>query len=144
MTLGSGGPLQRKAPMNRGTSTLKRSWIKRGDSRLERKTPMPRRKSQRVLDYEAELDAITPALKARSRGRCEVQIPGVCTKRAAVRHHRWRRSQRGPNILSNLLHSCVDCHGWGHDSGAGLAIGFLLKRGEDPEQNPYVPPRRMA
>ena len=53
---------------------------------------------------------------ARSGGRCEAAIPGVCLGAAASIHHRVKRSRGGTWAPSNLLHVCGDgtigCHGW--------------------------------
>ena len=127
-----------------------RAWQQRSRRQLDRGEPLKRtrfvsRKKKRTLAYEAELEAVTPALYRRSGGRCEARIPGICTAVARHRHHRWRRGQHGPNTLANLLHVCWACHTWGHANvGRGLAIGFLLKRGDDPELHPYTPPKRVA
>jgi 5-methylcytosine-specific restriction endonuclease McrA len=69
-----------------------------------------RPRSEKRQAFEDELDAITPALLARSGGMCE-----ICgTYAAAERHHRLRRSQGGGNELDNLLHLCPPCHGIVH------------------------------
>lgn len=91
-----------------------------------RKALRPR--SERRIAYEAELDAATPALEARSRGLCE--ICGVTP--AVERHHRLRRSQGGLNELGNLLHLCRYCHGVVHRyPGLSYERGWLLKRRVD-------------
>jgi 5-methylcytosine-specific restriction endonuclease McrA len=89
---------------------------------VKRRKPL-RAKSERRLAYEAELDAITPALAARSRGRCE-----ICrTANAVVRHHRLRRSQGGANTLANLMHLCPPCHSTVHEYPAlSRERGWLL------------------
>jgi 5-methylcytosine-specific restriction endonuclease McrA len=72
---------------------------------MKRRKPI-RSRSERRDRFDAELDAITPALTARSRGRCE-----ICrVSDAVVRHHRLRRSQGGVNELWCLLHLCNACH----------------------------------
>jgi len=84
-----------------------------------------RGRSSRRRSFEDELDAITPALSARSRGVCEICGAGV----AIVRHHRLRRSQGGLNDLSNLLHLCRDCHDTVHGYPAlSYDRGWLLRR----------------
>lgn len=79
----------------------------------------------------AALDAVTPALKDRSKGGCEARIPAVCTRRGVHRHH--RRRVRSDNRLVNLLYVCDACHRWIH---ANVRIsrehGFLVRRSADP------------
>jgi hypothetical protein len=95
---------------------------------------MSRKPSKRNRDYEAELDAITPELFDRSKGRCEVGIPGVCRGKAESRHHRLDRGQGGPNLIDNLLHLCgsgtTGCHGYiEHHRKESYRKGWLLKMG---------------
>lgn len=72
---------------------------------VKRRKPI-RSRSERRERFEAELDAVTPSLTARSRGRCEICRDSP----AVVRHHRLRRSQGGVNELWCLLHLCDPCH----------------------------------
>jgi hypothetical protein len=91
---------------------------------MKRRKPI-RAKSERRLAYEAELDAMTPLLEARSRGVCEICGFGV----AIHRHHRLRRSQGGTNDLGNLLHLCRLCHDTVHAyPAASYDRGWLLRR----------------
>ena len=85
-----------------------------------------RSRSERREAFEAELDAITPLLRARSEGVCELCLAAPAT----VRHHRLRRSQGGLNELWNLLHLCDICHSLvhGHPS-LSYERGWLLRRG---------------
>lgn len=64
--------------------------------------------------YNDELDAMRPLVAARSRGRCEGRVPGVCTGRAEHVHHVKLRGQGGGNELGNLRHLCNACHRWVH------------------------------
>ena len=97
---------------------------------MKRSGPIRRRKgltrrSEGKIAYAEELDAITPALVARSRGICE-----ICGHAPAVhRHHRLRRSQGGRNILEHLLHLCDFCHRMVHANPV-LAYdrGWMLRR----------------
>jgi hypothetical protein len=54
-------------------------------------------------------------VRARSGGRCEIQIAGICLGNAMSFHHRKNRSQRGIWSASNGLDLCGDgvrgCHG---------------------------------
>jgi hypothetical protein len=95
---------------------------------------MARQISPRVREFRAELDRVTPALVARSLGRCEVGIIGICTRRATERHHRLPRSNPAcTNHLTNLLHVCSRCH-WYIEThrSEGYANGWLVKSGVDP------------
>lgn len=89
---------------------------------MKRRKPI-RSRSERRIAFEAELDAITPALCARSGGVCE-----ICGESAATeRHHRLRRSQGGLNELENLLHLCRYDHGLVHRYPAlSFERGWLL------------------
>jgi hypothetical protein len=91
---------------------------------VKRRKPL-RARSERRIAYEAELDALTPALCARSGGRCE-----ICRDvEATERHHRLRRSQGGLNSLENLLHLCRYCHGVVHRyPGLSYERGWLFRK----------------
>ena len=91
---------------------------------MKRRKPI-RARSERRMAFDAELDAITPLLVARSRGICEICGAGV----AIHRHHRLRRSQGGTNDLGNLYHLCRECHSYVHAYPAlSYERGWLLKR----------------
>jgi hypothetical protein len=96
---------------------------------IARRTPMNWKASTKNREFAAELDAVTPALEARSGGWCELGISGVCgTGMAGLhRHHRRRRSQGGTNDLSNLIHLCDGCHTYVHAHPAiSYSRGWLL------------------
>lgn len=47
----------------------------------------------------------------RNGGRCEAQLPGICTKAAAEFHHRQSRSaRREPHTVGNGAALCAECH----------------------------------
>lgn len=133
----------RRTELARSTVPLKRT------AQLNR-TPMKRGKSQKLKDYEAELDAITPALKRRSGGRCEICIPGVCLGPRAKemsRHHRLPRGQGGPNVLGNLIHACgsgtTGCHGHiEHYRDDAKKKGWLLPMGSTDFTLPFLSYRK--
>lgn len=119
MTLARHTPLCRKTPMPRGTTELKRT------TPLKR-TPFPRPKGKN--HYERELDALRPALRERSKGRCEIGLPG-CQGKAIHSHHRKRRSQGGRNELRNLLDACRACHDRAHAHIAeAVSLGVIVPR----------------
>ena len=89
-------PLQR-SPFKTERKPLTRSPMKRSRKRI---TAAERR------EYEIATE--------RADGRCEAQIPGICTGRAEVRHHVKLRSALGKTIASNLIVICTECHGFIH------------------------------
>ena len=64
----------------------------------------------------SKLRAARLVVKLRSKGRCEADLPGVCTIRAEHAHHKQRRSQGGRDDTVNLLDVCSPCHRWIHDN----------------------------
>jgi hypothetical protein len=84
-------------------------------------------------------------VKARAHDRCErcgVQITWLYSI-----HHRIARGMGGtsldPNKPSNLLLLCGSgtsgCHGWvEHHRDDARAAGYLVKRGDDTTQVPYM------
>lgn len=121
-------PLQRKTPLNRGTSQLKRSWIKK--------------KSNRNAIPQESRDAVS----LRSNGECETAKPFMspgqeiklgrymwnwCEGSAIALHHIERR-RTGNHTPDNLLHVCKACHlhihlnpAWAYDNGYMKRIGKL-------------------
>ena len=94
--------------------------------------------SRRQREFLAELGKVTPALRARSGGRCEARIRGVCGGAAIHRHHRRpsrvRRDGKA-NRLSNLLHLCYFCHSYIHlHQPWSREHGYLLSTESDPDQ----------
>lgn len=76
------------------------------------------------------------AVAARSQGRCEASIPGLCVGRASNVHHRRNRSQGGTWCPDNLLHLCgsgtTGCHGWvTHNPTGATHYGLALQRHQD-------------
>lgn len=71
---------------------------------------------------------VVEAVKHRSRGRCEAQIPGSgCTKLGAHIHHRKFRSGGEDHSLANLLHLCTACHMWVHShKRAAMEHGWAI------------------
>lgn len=123
-------PLQRRTPLKRGTTELKR-------------TPFRRGMGQKAKANAAALDHATPALKARSMGRCEAGVPGVCTGTGEDRHH--RRRVRSDNRLANLMYLCRPCHDWIHRNPMqARTLGLLLVRYQDPEKVPVQKFRRVT
>lgn len=110
------------------------------------RVPMKRTRSDKVRDAQAALDAVTPALEARSGGRCEVGIPGECKGKATNRHHRRRRNINADgkaDTLGNLLHLCgsgtTGCHGWitAHPRDA-RRFGWIILTTDDPDLVPWA------
>lgn len=60
-------------------------------------------------------------MEIRSGGLCEVQVPGVCTRRAVFCGHRKRRGQSGNAEKwspTNVLHDCPPCERYLTDHGS--------------------------
>ena len=142
----------RKEPMRRGAGLGPGQPIKRTKA-------MKRGKSRKVLDFEAELDALRPVILRRSGGRCEIAVPNQCLGRAPVMmveqadgqevpvaanvHHRRPRGQGGSNDPANLLHLCgsgtTGCHGYIESNRTvARANGWLLEFGQDPRIVPVI------
>lgn len=121
-----------------------------------------RGKSQKVRDFDAELDSMRPAVLARSLGLCELQIPGHCLGEAPVGlvridgeevhgaynvHHRKDRGQGGLNEMPNFLHLCgsgtTGCHGFvtGNPSISD-ANGWTVASWDDPRKVECVTMRK--
>ena len=86
-----------------------------------------RQRSAKKAAKDRELDAVTPLLKSRSGGRCEVsQGESRCWFPADHRHHVRMRSQGGDHSLENLLHVCQEHHEYIHMFPAwSYAHGYL-------------------
>jgi 5-methylcytosine-specific restriction endonuclease McrA len=112
----------KRSPLKRQTP-LKRTAFKREPHQVPRKKP--RRK-----DIPK---AIRDAVWARSGGMCEGRVSIHCRSYAGPIHHRWMRSQGGPDTMENLLHLCTPCHIWVHHAGQeAYDRGFLLRAGSRP------------
>jgi len=78
---------------------------------------------------EAELDRVRPAVRERSKGRCEARASAECFGVAQHPHHRRMRSQGGGHTADNLLDVCWPCHRYIHDHPAeSYARGWLERR----------------
>lgn len=107
----------------RGKTPLKRTAFKRDPHQVPRNKPRRRGLPTDVRD----------AVWARSGGRCEARVSTQCQKYASPIHHRWMRSQGGPDEEWNLLHVCSQCHHWIHHAGqAAYDRGLLLRAGSRP------------
>lgn len=75
----------------------------------------------------------------RSAGRCEADIPSVCTYVAREWHHRKPRSLGGRWDPSNGMHLCVDCHLYitTHPAHAQRA-GWTVKATATPAEVPLM------
>jgi hypothetical protein len=101
---------------------------------LRRRTPIrPDRWARRWRPDKAKNRAyseVCDEVRRRSRGICEAQIPGVCTRYARHVHHVILRSRGGPDEAWNLLDLCVACHDHVHHfPGWAQQAGFIQSRG---------------
>jgi len=105
---------------------------------LKRSTPLrnraPMRRVTPLRSGTAAQRRAHPAGSGRARPDepladwCEARIDGVCTGRAAHRHHIKRRSQGGTDDASNCADLCSDCHGWVHANPArSYELGLLVR-----------------
>jgi hypothetical protein len=147
-----GGPLKRKTELKADPEKTK-EWkrrskpLKTGDKPMAR-TAMTKKPTQRKTDYERALDALTPALVARSGGLCEIRWPLVCTGRAVHRHHRkLGRGEGTQDSVEALLHLCNECHNHIHTKmprKMAEANGYIVKRSVDPVSVPVTRLRRLT
>lgn len=98
-----------------------------------------RRRSQKQKDFERELDAVTPRLRARAEDMCEVMIPNICSGSGNLhRHHRRSRRIRKDglaNSLENLILCCQPCHALIHHQRSwAKEHGFIISSNADPEK----------
>jgi hypothetical protein len=92
-----------------------------------------------IVSYEREFERMKPAIRARSRGRCEFGASTRCTGRGTHIHHRQLRAQGGPNTEENLVDICLFCHGHVHGNPTkSYAMGWLVRSGQDPKAIPWT------
>ena len=86
---------------------------------------------------------VRAAVRSRSRGRCEIRLPG-CSGGAASMHHRLKR-RAGVHTLENILHTCANCH---TASPAALhrnvawarRVGLIIDSWDGPQATEWVRP----
>lgn len=108
------------------------------------KEPKPTKK-----EFDSELNRMRPVIAARSGGRCEIRIPGVCEGKARSIHHRKPRGQGGTNDPSNLLHLDGDgvagCHGWiERNRKIAYRMGWLVHTEDDPADIGIMPGWKLS
>lgn len=94
---------------------MKRSGPLRRTTGLKR-TPMRRRKSKRLLDYESEFLIAAPLVHVRDNHTCQFHDPDgtvSCSGKMHV-HHIRPRGRGGGNELENLILVCGKAHEWIH------------------------------
>lgn len=124
-------PLQRRTEL-RSTIPLERT------SRLRSSGPV---KAKRAPKTSAELQARL-LVSARSRGRCELNLPTVCTGRATDWSHRIARGRGGKWSASNGMAACRECHE-AITNTRGLRarieeLGYIVRTGADTREVPVV------
>lgn len=98
-----GGPLQRKTPLNSGSSLRSSKPPAEG----EPKPTKPRRKTGKHVGKTKAQDLA----KKRSDDTCEPRIPGVdCAYWGSDFHHRILHGQGGLWLVENGLRVCRPCH----------------------------------
>lgn len=142
--------LQRHTPLTSGSS-LARAPFRTTSVSPQRTAPIQHRGSRKTrADKAAECPeeyigegVARERVYARSAGRCEIRIPGVCFGYGSNFHHRQNKSQLGKWHPSNGLHLCgsgsTGCHGWVTEHPADSArMGWTVLSGEDPLLKPAV------
>ncbi|MGY1773534.1 hypothetical protein [Blastococcus sp. SYSU D00813] len=125
--------------------------LARGPLQLPRRTPLARQVAPRQ-PAQPRPKPTTPgsdipqaareAVAARSGGRCEAAIDGVCLGPAGNVHHRRRRGVGDdPHAVHNLLHLCgsgtTGCHGAAHRQPAlAMHFGWIVSAYADPAAQP--------
>lgn len=93
------------------------------------RTPMKKRKTKRLSEFDREFEAMRPLVKARSHGRCEAKTSD-CTGNAYPIHHMRGRGFPGDNDESRLLHCCSSCHRYIHAHATeSYDKGWMIHRG---------------
>jgi hypothetical protein len=109
---------------------------------IVKKPSQPRKAKKLGNEFSAEFDQMRPLVHARSKGKCEARIPGVCTFKASHIHHRKLRSQGGTNDLENLRDLCLSCHRVIHDNPEWAQQVGLIVLGRDDSSEIAVDLRR--
>ena len=78
-------------------------------------------------------------VRVRSKGRCEIMIPGVCSGVPIDFSHRKGRGVGGTWAPSNGLHSCRACHQWiGNHKTMAYRNGWMVKGAYQHETMPVL------
>lgn len=123
-----GGPLQRKTPMQRSSTPMKRS------GKVRAKRPTPRRREAPRWGWE-EWEAADRVLRRRSRGRCE----RCGTDRGPFERHHRKRRRDGGDRFSNVMLICVGCHRHVTEHPAeARRFGWIVSVARDPVEVPML------
>lgn len=124
-------PLVRRTEL-RSTKPLKRT------GRLTSSGPI---KAKRAPRTSAEMEARL-LVSARSRGQCEIRLPGICTRKATDWSHRIARGRGGKWTASNGMAACRQCHE-AITNTRGLRarieeLGYIVRTGANTCEVPVV------
>src|SRR5262245_43993152 len=81
-------------------------------------------------------------MEIRSAGLCEIQMPGICTRRAVLCGHRKRRSQSSLSEKwspTNVLNDCPECERYLTDHGSEVLVrswGWTVHPSHKPAEVP--------
>jgi hypothetical protein len=101
-----------------------------------RRTAFVAKVSEKQRLIRSELRQSRKAIIARSGGRCEARLEGICAGEGQHAHHVVRRSQGGTHAPDNLKWVCGICHYYIHAQPAkAMSLGLLASS---------APPRRSA
>ena len=119
-------PLQRKGALVRKTPIKARSQLKPGK-------PLQRTQFVRRAPKDPIPASARKAVKERSGGFCELQVPGACIGVASDIDHIKNRvhcAKDEKHDLSNLNHACRPCHDWkGANPNAAEERGIYRRNG---------------
>ena len=125
-----------------------------------KRTPMTKKKTKRLDEYDREFERMKPIVFDRAHGYCEAlafalkftdfdiptsaknwetQTRATHMARGVHVHHRKYRKRGGTNALNNLLLVCESCHSWIHAHGGFGAAANLLGLALSAEQDEALP-----
>ena len=104
---------------------MRRSPIKRGTARLQRRTALRQVSAKKAARNETwatiRADVLARDMGCRGQAILDVRCGGPVDV-----HHIRRRGQGGTDELDNLIALCRSCHAWVHDHpDRARAIGLL-------------------
>lgn len=76
-----------------------------------------------------------PSTRLAVHGRSGEICENCRQRRASEMHHRISRGVGGRWSPANILHLCMECHGWvTHNPTKAKALGLSVDRADDPER----------
>ena len=108
-------------------------------SPIRRRTGINKKKTQKQIAFEKELNEVRTEVLGRAEWACELMTPQICTYDGALHlHHRRSRRVRKDgkaNNPSNLMVLCPPCHALvHHDRSWSKDHGFIISSFADPDE----------